>query len=73
MPILAAASGETERIIFEAKCGLCCEGGNETALAECIQKLRTENLSEYSKNARAYFEANFQKKPLMDLMDKYIQ
>ena len=73
MPILAAASGETERIIFEAKCGLCCEGGNETALAECIQKLRTENLLEYSKNARAYFEANFQKKPLMDLMDKYIQ
>ncbi len=72
MPVLAAASGETERIISEARCGLCCEGGNEQALAQCIHQLRSMDLSEYAANARAYFEANFQKKPLMDKMDEYL-
>ena len=72
MPVLAAASGETERIISEARCGLCCKGGDEQSLARCIQQLRSMNLSEYAGNARVYFENNFQKQPLMDEMDTYI-
>ena len=31
--IIASASGETERIITEADCGICCELGNAEALA----------------------------------------
>ena len=32
MPILALASGETKRIIGEAKCGICCDLGDESQL-----------------------------------------
>ncbi|MBO4897352.1 MAG: glycosyltransferase family 4 protein [Clostridia bacterium] len=69
MPIVAAAYGETVRIIDEAGCGLCCDIGDIDALAENILKLKNSDLSQMKKNARAYFEANFDKKKLMDEMD----
>lgn len=71
MPILAAACGETERVISEADCGVCCRLGDEAALVEGIQELRKADRIKMSANARAYFEKNFQKKRLMDEMDVY--
>lgn len=73
MPILAAACGETERVISEADCGVCCRLGDEAALVEGIQMLREADRMKMSTNARAYFEKNFQKKTLMDEMDAYFQ
>lgn len=73
MPILAAACGETERVIREADCGVCCNLGDEAALVEGIQALRKADRMKMSTNARAYFEKNFQKKTLMDEMDIYFQ
>lgn len=39
MPIIAAAKGETERIIKEADCGVCVDIGNANALAEAVLKI----------------------------------
>ena len=71
-PIIASASGETKRIIEEAQCGICTEIGNAEALAEGIRKIMTSDISRLGKNSRSYFEAHFDKKILMDEMDKYI-
>lgn len=71
-PIIASASGETKRIIEEAQCGICTEIGNAEALAEGIRKIMTSDISRLGKNSRSYFVAHFDKKILMDEMDKYL-
>ena len=78
MPILAAAKGETERIINEAGCGICCEIGNRAALAESIvnMQMKAEDPEAFKKigfQARAYFESHFDKKMLMDQMDEWFK
>lgn len=70
--IIASASGETQRIINEADCGICSPLGNFEALAENIKKLINSNIKLLGQNARKYFENHFNKKILMDEMDKFI-
>ncbi len=70
--IIASASGETKRIIEEAKCGICTDIGNPKELAKGIKALLKSDSTELGKNARSYFEKEFQKKKLMDEMDSYI-
>lgn len=73
MPILACATGETERIVKEADCGVCSPIGDATELAAAIAALtRDARLSEYGKNARAYFETHFDKKMLLDRFDECV-
>lgn len=71
--IVASASGETKRIIDEAGCGICCKIGNAQALAEGIKEIMRADCADLGKKARAYFEEHFEKKNLMDEMDKYIR
>ena len=72
MPILASASGETQRIIAQANCGICCEIGNAEALADAVGALMARtDLDELGKNAKAYSDKHFNKKLLMDEMDGY--
>lgn len=71
MPVIAAASGETERIIEEAECGRSCEIGNPEALSDAIRKLMRTDLSVMKKNSRSYFENNFDKQMLMEKMMIY--
>ena len=71
MPILAAAGGETERIIKEAACGECVGLGNAEELSEKIIAMQSMDLNEFGKNSRLYFEKNFEKMMLMNVMDKY--
>lgn len=74
MPILAAAKGETERVIREAKCGVCCTIGNGEELAEEILSIiNGQALAKWSENALAYSEKHFSKEKLMQEMDAYLQ
>ena len=68
--IIASASGETKRIIEEARCGICCEIGNAEKLAEGIRSIINQDNKELAKNAREYFDNHFDKKRLMDEMEK---
>ncbi len=75
MPIVASAKGETARVIAEAGCGMCSEIGNAEALAENIIKMRDlgrERLNEMGDNALVYNRVHFDKKTLMDEMDKWL-
>lgn len=67
MPVVAAAKGETERVITEAQCGTCCPNGDAEGMAANIRKMMADpSLPEMRKRARAYFEANFEKSKRMD-------
>jgi glycosyltransferase involved in cell wall biosynthesis len=70
--IVASASGETKRVISAAECGVCCSIGDADALAEGIRQMLGSDVAEMGKRARSYFEANFDKTKLMDIMDGYI-
>lgn len=69
--IIASASGETKRVIEEAECGICCEIGDYKALAEGIRKILNEDITRLGKNARDFFDKNFDKNNLMNIMDVY--
>ena len=72
MPIIASATGETERIIREADCGVCAKIGDAMALSEAIvQLLNKKDISRLGINAKAYCDKHFKKVALMDEMDKY--
>ena len=75
MPVIAAAAGETKRVIEEAKCGISSPSGDEDALAKAIAKLincSEEQLKIMENNSRKYFVKHFEKKKLMDQMDDYL-
>lgn len=71
MPVIAAAKGETERVIEEAECGRCCGIGKPEALAETVRELQKENLSAMKRSSRKYFEQNFDKAMLMEQIAEY--
>lgn len=72
-PIIASAAGETERIISEADCGLCCSIGDAAALADGIRKLMKMDNERLGRNAETYFREHFDKTSLMDEMDRYFE
>lgn len=73
MPIIAAAKGETERIIAEAGCGICSPIGDETQLAKGILELCSKkDLQHLADHSRSYFLKHFAKENVMDLFEKMI-
>ncbi len=73
MPIIASATGETEKIIKEAACGLCAEIGDvEDLVAKIEDFIEKEDLCTLSKHAKMYSDHCFDKKILMDEMEKYL-
>lgn len=70
--IIASASGETKRIIEKAQCGVCTSIGDEKALVEGIRELIKSDSKQMGIKARKYFMEHFDKKKLMDEMDKII-
>ena len=70
-PILASASGETKRIVDEARCGLCSPIGDPAALADALVGLmHSDALGAMGENARAYFEKHFVRDKLLDEFDR---
>lgn len=67
MPIVAAAKGETQKIIQEADCGVCCPIGDSKALAQALAAFAARNdLQSLSGNSRNYFLTHFEKVKVMD-------
>ena len=75
IPIVAAASGETKRIIEEAKCGICTRPGDAEALVESIIKMSEKSnaeIDEMSLNALAYSKTHFDQNILMEEMESFL-
>lgn len=74
VPIVASATGESKRIIEEAKCGVCCEIGNVKQLITEIEKLINldkDTLLDLGYRARKYYEATFNKDQLLEWMETF--
>lgn len=73
MPIIAAAQGETERVVTEAHCGICCAIGDVNRLSESIKIMMKSDLCVMADRSRKYFEKCFEKQMLMNQMDAYFK
>lgn len=71
MPIIAAATGETKRIIEEAQCGICVPLGAAEELAGMIKRLKDEDLTKMRENSLVYYKTSFDKDMLLNSIDKY--
>lgn len=61
-PVLAALEGETERVICEANCGMCCGFEDAEGLANIVRSFALNaDVRGLGANARAYYEAHFSK------------
>ena len=72
MPIIASAAGETKRIIEEAECGVCCAIGDAEQLGKSIKEMMEANMEEMRVKSRDYCEQHFDKKMLMDQIEKFL-
>lgn len=76
IPIIASADGETNKIIEEAKAGVCCPAGDAEKLAKAISEVSNESneaLMDLGKNAKKYYDDNFNKEGLLNRMDAYFE
>ena len=72
MPILAAAGGETQRIVNEAKAGFCSPAGDAKALSLNLVKMMDMDLYAMGEGASKYAMEFFNKSKLMDEIEKII-
>lgn len=76
MPIIAAATGETKRIIEEAKAGIVCGIGDKEGIVEAIKKMMKQTETErraIGQNAQDYALKEFDKNFLLKEIEKYLK
>lgn len=74
VPVIASADGEISKIIKEANAGICSNAGDVETLKEIIIEMSLypkEKLKEMGKNAKKYYNNNFNKNSLLNKMDKH--
>ncbi|MBE6600262.1 MAG: glycosyltransferase family 4 protein [Ruminococcaceae bacterium] len=73
-PILAAAGGESARVVKEAQCGFVCEQ-NAEKLAETVRNevLVSDGLALMRKKSREYFENNFTKELVVGRLEEMMK
>jgi len=74
-PIIGAINGEVKDIIEEAKCGSCTCSNDVNGLANIILDIyqNKEQLDQWGKNAFTYYEKNFNKKRLIQILESIFE
>lgn len=73
MPIIAAAGGETRRIVEEACCGYCCDTGSPKELVKIIELFVKEQREElFGDKAVKYYNEHFKKELFMEKLEGYL-
>lgn len=73
-PVIAAADGETRRVVEGAGCGLCCGFGDAASLAEAARRLsEAGDLSRLGRRARSYYEANFTREMFFERLERELE
>lgn len=74
MPIIAAANGETKRIIEEAKCGLCSSIGNVGELCKSITKMmRCSDYIDMGTVSYKYYHRKFDKEMIFACLSDFFK
>ncbi len=70
-PIVAAANGETARVLEEAGCGFCAPAEDSAGFAEAVRAfLAAENKDLLGRRARSFYEKNYEMRIFMDKLEK---
>ena len=70
-PIVGAIDGETAEVIKEAKCGYCGKADDADELVKNIELfMKNPEKEKMGLNARAFYEAYFERKKFMDKLEK---
>lgn len=73
-PTLAALLGETQRVVDDAGCGLCCAFGDAKAFAGIIEEfVECEGKNALGKAARSYYENHFSKELFFEKLEKQLE
>jgi len=76
IPVIASCSGEGATIVEKSGAGLACEAENPKKLAEIAINMYNRSVDERNsmkENALSYFETNYKKEKLMDLLEEVIE
>lgn len=69
-PIIGAIDGETNVIINNAKCGICCDAENYTELAQNIMEfIKSENKIEMGINSLSFYKNNYNKEKFIKTLE----
>lgn len=74
-PVIAALNGEGAKIVSDANVGVSCPAENPDKLAAAVLTLYEMPVAErqaLGKNARAYFEANYEREMLLDRLERWM-
>ncbi len=71
-PVVAAVNGEAAKIIEEADCGFVSPAEDVEGLVSCIKRLIDADRNLLGKNARTYYENNFQKEDFIRKLSKML-
>lgn len=74
-PILAVAEGETQKIVEEAKCGVCATRTVDDVVRKLIdlQKLDAVSFEKIGKNGKYFFENSYNKKIIVDALERMFE
>ncbi|MEG2568080.1 MAG: glycosyltransferase family 4 protein [Acinetobacter sp.] len=71
--IIGAASGETQAVINEAKCGICVNAEDYIGLADVIKEFsESDNRQDFGKCARFFYHQNFEKSAFMEQLSRVL-
>ncbi|MGI6431512.1 MAG: glycosyltransferase family 4 protein [Synergistaceae bacterium] len=74
IPIVVSGNGEIQEVVKESGAGLYCNAADPEALSQIIAELLSqtdEQMTLLGKNARKFYEENYDRSMLLDKMDKY--
>ncbi len=74
-PILAAAGGETRRVVQDSECGFAVPSEDAEGLASVVRRfiaLSDEEREGLGRNARAYYEEHFSRERFLDRMEEHL-
>ncbi len=72
-PVIGAVNGEAAEIIKEAECGFCAKAEDVEGLVECIKEFMVSDKAQLGKNARKYYEENFQKEDFVNRLTEELE
>lgn len=72
IPILAAASGETQNVINNACCGFCCASEDSEGLAKAAEKMAVSDREIMGMNAKKYYQEHFTKQKYINSIEELL-
>lgn len=75
-PVVAAIGGETERVVKESDCGICCAAEDAEGLAKACRQLadmEARERTEMGERGRAYCELHFSKRRFIETLESELE